>query len=649
MSPRQAQSQRLKTLAVAATGSLAIANFPSAFVPGQNVQTVIPSEPVNGAGQVKSDAANWPAATLAFASAAVAAGAVATGRRATARKSTISRKAAAAVSLADAIVEEPELTVLLSALQKASLVDTLGGSADFTVFAPSDKAFFTLSRKLGCSMKALLENPNLKDILLYHVSPGTVTSKDLKDLQKLPTAQGNQLLINAGRLFEGRVQVNKSIIETSDHKVCSNGVIHIINDVLLPPPKVDTIAATASSNNKLKTLVSAIKQAGLAEAVSNPGELTVLAPNDAAFDQACKNINFKTKDLLASPHLKGILLNHVIPKTAMSNSFLDNQLIKTLGTREVKTAVDRYNGTVHFNQALVIKADTTCTNGVIHILDKVLLPTIAETAVANGSFKTLVAALQKTHLVEAVNGKKVLTVFAPTDAAFEDLCKQTGCTLEQLLGRPDLKAILSHHVVAGASPSTAVAGKRLISLEGGNLEVSTDGKTVKVDQATVTAADIPCSNGIIHVIDKVLLPPTTASKIDNLAATLVADERCKILLKALEKVDLVSALSGDKEFTVFAPTDRAWTGLANKLALTVDEIMEREDLKKTLLNHVIKGTVYSKDLQDEMRAEMMSGSKLQVRLLGRGVRIANAEVTKADVLCTNGVIHYIDQVILNKK
>lgn len=134
--------------------------------------------------------------------------------------------------------------------------------------------------------------------------------------------------------------------------------------------------------------------------------------------------------------------------------------------------------------------------------------TIAATAVANGNFKTLVAALDKAGLVDTLSGSSAFTVFAPSDEAFAALLKELGATAEELLARPDLKDILLYHVASGTALSSSLTdGQKIPTVQGKDVVVKiADGK-VTVGDATVTAADVACSNGVIHVIDKVLLPP----------------------------------------------------------------------------------------------------------------------------------------------
>lgn len=132
---------------------------------------------------------------------------------------------------------------------------------------------------------------------------------------------------------------------------------------------------------------------------------------------------------------------------------------------------------------------------------------IVDTAVAAGSFKTLVAALKAAGLVDTLKGKGPFTVFAPTDDAFAKLPAGTVDELLKPENKEKLKAILTYHVVSGKV--TAAQAMKLTSaktVNGESLNISTDGGTVKINDATVTKADIMCSNGVIHVIDTVLMP-----------------------------------------------------------------------------------------------------------------------------------------------
>merc|ERR1712085_22395 len=186
------------------------------------------------------------------------------------------------------------------------------------------------------------------------------------------------------------------------------------------------------------------------------------------------------------------------------------QDVTTLEGSELTVTKD--GNTVMAGSASVSTADISCSNGVIHVIDSVLLPPvpdIVETAISAGSFTVLVEALQTAGLVDALQGAGPFTVFAPTDAAFTALLDTLGVTKAELLARDDLADILKYHVLSGSSVMSAdlAATQDVTTLEGSELTVTKDGNTVMAGSASVSTADISCSNGVIHVIDAVLLPP----------------------------------------------------------------------------------------------------------------------------------------------
>merc|ERR1712228_588650 len=185
--------------------------------------------------------------------------------------------------------------------------------------------------------------------------------------------------------------------------------------------------------------------------------------------------------------------------------------------------VTKEGSTVKAGSASVSAADIECSNGVIHVIDAVLLPSelflppvldIVETTISAGNFTVLVEALQTAGLEDALKGAGPFTVFAPTDSAFTALLDSLGVTKAELLARDDLADILKYHVLSGSSVMSAdlAAAQDVTTLEGSSLTVTKDGSTVKAGSATVSTVDISCSNGVIHIIDSVLLPPGDDAK-----------------------------------------------------------------------------------------------------------------------------------------
>jgi uncharacterized surface protein with fasciclin (FAS1) repeats len=274
---------------------------------------------------------------------------------------------------------------------------------------------------------------------------------------------------------------------------------------------------------------------------------------------------------------------------------------------------------------------------------------IVDTAVA-ANFTILAEALTKADLVTTLKGTGPFTVFAPTDAAFAAALTTLGITKAQLLNRTDLAAILTYHVVSGSVKSTDLTdGMTPTTVQGSNLTIGINGGTVSVNTAKVTSADVMCSNGVIHIIDKVLLPPSAptapASDLKDIVDTAVA-ANFTILAEALTKADLVTTLKGTGPFTVFAPTDDAFAAALKALGATKDELLARKDLAAILTYHVVGATVKSTDLSNGMEATTVQGAKVTITIDGTTVKVGDATVTAADVMCSNGVIHIIDKVLL---
>jgi uncharacterized surface protein with fasciclin (FAS1) repeats len=267
---------------------------------------------------------------------------------------------------------------------------------------------------------------------------------------------------------------------------------------------------------------------------------------------------------------------------------------------------------------------------------------IVETAVEAGKFKTLATALTAAGLIDAVNGPGPFTVFAPTDDAFAKVPKET---LEMLLkpeNKDKLKAVLTYHVVPGKVMAKDVVGlKGAKSLNGQRIDVKVDGSKVTVDGANVVATDIACTNGVIHVIDSVILPAS-----DNIPAVATKAGKFSTLLAAAKAAGLVDALSGDKDLTVFAPTDEAFGKLPKGTVESLLKPENKEKLKAILLYHVVEGRVYSEDALKAKAAATLQGGKVEITVKDGAAYVNGAKILATDIDAGNGVIHVIDGVIL---
>ncbi len=269
------------------------------------------------------------------------------------------------------------------------------------------------------------------------------------------------------------------------------------------------IVDTAVEAGSFKTLAAALTEAELIETLKGDGPFTVFAPTDDAFAKLPDG----TVETLLKPEnrdqLVGILTYHVVPGKVLAEQVVGLKGAKTVNGQRVDIKVD--GSKVMVDGANVVKTDIVCDNGVIHVIDSVILPAdknIPETASAAGNFDTLVAAVKAGGLAEALSGEGPFTVFAPTDEAFAKLPEGTLESLLKPENKQKLADILKYHVVPGRVYSEdAVAAKVAKTLQGSPIGISVTSSGAKINESKLIATDIDATNGVIHVIDSVLLPP----------------------------------------------------------------------------------------------------------------------------------------------
>lgn len=271
--------------------------------------------------------------------------------------------------------------------------------------------------------------------------------------------------------------------------------------------KLPTIVSAAISSERFSTLVAALKAGGLVEALQGDGPFTVFAPTNAAFEK----LPAETLATLLKPEnkaqLASILTYHVVSGTYPAEAVTGMGGAITLNGQRISFSAD--DSGVRVNEARVLETDLRCANGVIHVIDSVILPTsknIVATASAAGTFSTLLTAATAAGLADVLQGEGPFTVFAPTDAAF---AKLPAGTVENLLkpeNKDQLVKVLKFHVVAGRVYAEQ-AEKAMKATTLANLPLTfSKGKSLAVNGAKIVRADLDASNGVIHVVDSVLLP-----------------------------------------------------------------------------------------------------------------------------------------------
>ncbi len=422
--------------------------------------------------------------------------------------------------IAERAIETADLSTLVAALQRADLVATVKGDGPFTVFAPTNAAFTTFLTDNGFSSLEVVPVDVLSQVLLNHVVAGENLANSLSTgyINSSSTAGVDGKALSLFVDTSDGVKINGATVTSADIPA-SNGVVHIVDQVIGLPNIVDH----AINNPALSELVGALTAGGnttFTDLLTRADEkFTVFAPvNDgfAAFTNANDN------------DINNVLSNHVVVGGSLAAADLSNSYANTAAMNDDGDALSIYINTddgVKFNGVSTVAiADIVATNGIIHAVDVVIdLPTVVTFAAANPNFSTLVEAL--TTLTPSVDFVSVLssqggagsdpfTVFAPTNDAF--------AALAAIPDEAGLIPVLQHHVIAGANVRTGdltANGTTTTpaTLEGDTFSIilpGTDGNIANVvdgsnnDGIGIDAVDVQAINGVIHVLDKVMIPNT---------------------------------------------------------------------------------------------------------------------------------------------
>ena len=588
------------------------------------------------------------------------------------------------VNIVEAAQATADLSSLVSALLKADesanndLISALSGDGPFTVFAPTNAAFADLLAQLdGFDSLDDFNTEQLQDllavILQYHVIAGTAAlSTDLTDGQTLTTLQGSTLTVSTtGGVFIGDATDVDAEVTTANVET-TNGVVHIINKVLLPQAILDELAEIilvpitdlALGNDNLENLVAALTAANgdLPTVLRGDGPFTVLAPSDAAFETF---LNGAQLGDIPVDVLTNVLLNHVIEGTLLQADLegLGSGYASTLATGPSDENISIFFNTasgVEFNAASSVEtADVKALNGVVHIVDAVIeIPNIVDHAVANPNLTSLVGALTdggNTTFTDLLSDdQEVFTVFAPVNDAF------TAYTNPDSF---DINDVLSNHVIVGAAAFSSGLMNSYVNTaaefdtdENYSLYINTDEGVTLNGISDVTTADIVASNGVIHVVDTVIDLP-------NLVDFVAADPNFDSLEAALTtdgQPDFILTLLGDGPFTVFAPTNDAFQALldSNDMWDSLDDI-ESGLLTSVLQHHVISGAnIRSGDLTpngNTITPATLEGDTFTITLPGTGDNIADVTdgagntgigIISVDVQAANGVVHVLNTVLI---
>ena len=406
---------------------------------------------------------------------------------------------------------------------------------------------------------------------------------------------------------------------------------------------VDVVVNSPDHN----TLETAVLAAGLEGTLSGEGPFTVFAPTDAAFAAVDPDV---LNSLLADPQgaLTDVLTFHVVAGVAESSNVSDGTAISSLLGQNLTFSFN--DDGVFINDAMITVLDIKTDNGVVHVIDAVLIPepranrvegTIMDVVSTSPVHTQLDALIRAAGLDDELSSDGPFSLFAPTDDAIAALPSEvTSALLADPTGA--LADVLLYHAVSGVAASEVLSdGLKFSNLAGENLTVSINDDGIFIDNAKVTMADIFTDNGVVHVIDAVIVPPMEMTVLDIINNSPVHTQLSSLIVAA----GLDDDLQSDGPFTVFAPTDDAIAALPTEVvnSLLADPTGALADV---LLFHVVSGVADEDNITDGLTIGSLLGPNLTFGVNDSGVTINDINVSTANIMTANGVVHVIDAVLV---
>ncbi|MCC6803605.1 MAG: fasciclin domain-containing protein [Anaerolineae bacterium] len=667
-------------------------------------------------------------------------------------------------NLVELLQNDGRFSTLLAALDAAGLTDALQGDGPYTLLASTDDAIAASLETMGMTPQAMLSNPDvLSQILRYHVVPGRYTFRNLSRGATLGTALAGQRVTFA--LTDGIFTANDAVISDIDN-LASNGVMYAIDSVLIPPSVQEALAATPEptaepteaatpeptpeptpvagvaaerpnlvalleADGRFSTLLAAIDAAGLTGSLSDGGPFTLLAATDDAFAVAFDTLGMTADEVLADRSLTSqIVLYHVLRGRHLYRTLTGGATFESLLLgNPVAFALNDGILTAGGGGSALSDIDNIAANGVMHVVDSVLLPpsvlalvpteeptaepteaatpepTPEATPVAgvaaerpnlvalleaDGRFSTLLAAIDAAGLTGSLSDGGPFTLLAPTDDAFAALLEQLGLTADDVLANRSLtnQLVLSHIIRGRYTFRNLTSGPTLPTLLlGQSVTFSLADGVFAANGAPILDIDNLAANGVMQVVDAVILPPSVqalipteeptaeptpeptaapteaatpeptpeatpvagvAAERPNLIEVLQADGRFSTLLALIDAAGQTETLSAGGPFTLLAPTDDAFAALLGQLGMSPEQALTNPTLiRPVLLYHVVPGRYLYRHLTGGATLPTLLTDESVTFSLDAGILSVNgAPISDIDNLASNGVMYALDAVLL---
>ncbi|KAG8184629.1 hypothetical protein JTE90_022677 [Oedothorax gibbosus] len=543
-------------------------------------------------------------------------------------------------------------TLFVEYLNEAGLTERLRRPGEaITLFAPTNEAFEHMTAADQESLRVSLLEPE-SPYLLYHAVAGRkLHSRDFKGEQEAETLhQGTRIRVN--KYNHGMTTVNCAPMVRKDQQA-TNGIVHLIDQVLIPPSTNvrPTIPETLFQDGRFREMSRAMLTSNYVNELRRGGPFTLLAPTDEAFQSIGQS---ELQSITADPEARlALMKHHIIPHTVCLPAVIDSHKMTAADGHRLQLSC---NGSgVYVDDARVLPEQLIAQNGVISVISKVLIPDRSRSVMSLLSRRpeqvsTFSRLLKKSGVGEAYLNKPniTVTVFAPSNHAFNQMPEEEFSQLDQDQGK--LEELMKHHVVIGRVKTDTISDDQKVdSVDGQNaLRLKVYRNEVGVESAIIEDSDIEGQNGVVHIINRVLTPPS-----GSIMELLQSKEEYSMMADAIHHVQkfepqfLVSR--SNRSFTMFAPTNQAFEeslGEGN-----FHNIMKnKRKLKKMVQNHVVDnmfsaGSIHTK-LQYNVRTEYQT---VNVHKEKDGLMVNSAHVIMPDVVTKDGIVHCIDKVLVPER
>ncbi|KAM6986808.1 periostin-like [Aplochiton taeniatus] len=505
----------------------------------------------------------------------------------------------------------------------SQLRDEIEGKGSFTMFAPSNEAWEQLDTEVRA---ALVSNVNVElyNALHYHMVSRRLLTKDLKNDMTL-TSMYNQLGLHINHYANGVVTVNCARI-IHGNQVATNGVVHAIDRVISAVG--NSIQDELEVNNDLSSFSAVALASGVMEKLGQPGHYTLFAPTNKAFDQL--DAGYLERIIGDKAVIAALVNYHLLTSMQCSEAIMAGTVYETAEGSNVEVGCDGDSLTVN-GIKMVLKKDIVTSNGVIHLIDQVLVPDSAKEVMelVGGSQSTFGDMVSELGLSAAMAPETEYTLLAPLNSVFTDEVMATDQSV--------LKVLLENHILKTKVTLDELYNGQLLETVGGKLlRVFIYRTAVCIENACMVRGSRQGSNGALHLMRTLIRPAQT-----TIQQVLQTDGRFKVFLTLMQSAGLTDLLEQEGSYTVFAPTDDAFQGLSQEdMALLTRDV---NALRTILLYHFSNGVFINGGLEGGVTnlLKTIQGHNLQVLSVNSSIQVNSVEVPDNDLMASNGVVHVV--------